>query len=61
MSVEGLNVLAGRDGPAGAGAVFGLSAAGAPPYFESDSPGRTKAAGALCPRGACGATGASDA
>ena len=46
ISVEGLNVETGRAGADCCGAGVSVSAAGAPPYFESDSPGSTKAAGA---------------
>jgi len=41
ISVVGLKLLAGRAGATGLGA----SEAVAPPYFDSDSPGRTNGAG----------------
>ncbi len=62
-SVEGLKVLAGRTGVTGAATVRVVSSAGAPPYFESDSPGRTNGGavgtGAASKRGSGTATLAS--
>ena len=43
---------AGRAGAAGSGADFCAGSAGVPPYFESDSPGRTNGTGARLERAA---------
>jgi hypothetical protein len=51
ISVEGLKVLAGRAGVAVSAAERTASSAGAPPYFESDSPGRTKGVEGVAERG----------
>ena len=55
ISVEGFEVGAGRDGAAAWAADFEVSSAAAPPYFRSDSPGSTNAAGVRSDRGAAGA------
>ena len=42
----GLECAAGRRGAGDSGVVFGASAPGVLPYFESDSPGNTNGSGA---------------
>src|ERR1700678_3190397 len=51
MSDAGLEVDEGRAGAGAKGPDFGDSSSAVPPYLRSDSPGRTKGAGAWPERG----------